>query len=397
MNVAGVHLSSMMATSLYKHLIPSDAEGMQVVSLCVEDNTIRHNFFVDGQLRFSRMSRLRENSTAEDVFRSVRGEVEKTVQYLTSIRIIQGNTKITARIVCADDIQEDISHFGTQLQGGKVSYLATPARELCGKIGVKKAIDSYGRDSTPVVHEMLRMLYVPQLAPLSLIRFYILKMSSVAVCSIVGLWAAFNIATDGLTYLGTYGSYTSENSGLQEEISQLSSNYNQLVSGFVSPPSTIENMRSSVNFLNTINQSQHNPGKLMLFLSKLMQAAPAMEIDSLAWYIASDPGDDKGTFAFASSNKVYEVIRINGKLSENFRPEIGFQQYLNFVAAVNSRSDMQAIADNQPSLVQADGELSGSVDVNTDVQSQLNAFTDDAFSVRLIWDTSVLSDLSATN
>jgi hypothetical protein len=396
MNLAGVHLSSLITGLIYKHIVSSDAEGMQVVSMCVEDNSIRHSFFVDGKLRFSRMSRLRDNSTAEDVFRSVRNEIEKTVQYLTSIRIVQGNTKISAHVVCADDIYEEIYNFCTQAEGGRVSYFADSGRELCVKLGIKKAIDSYGRDSTPVVNEMLRLVFFNQLAPLEQIRYYIAKMTAIIACVALGVWGSFNILNDGISYLGTYGRYTSENGDLQQEIAGLSSNYDELVSGFVSPPSTIENMRASVNFLNVVNRSNFNPGKMMLFVSKLLQVAPALEIDALNWYLTADSEGGPGSFSFVSSDTVFEVLEIRGKLTSNIRPELAFEQYSNFADAVNSRIDMQFIVSVEPSLVQADGELSGSVDRRTDVRSQLNAYTNDEFTAKIVWDPSYLDNLNET-
>lgn len=385
MNVAGVHLGSVLLTGVNAHVI-ADKSGVNVVSLCMNQGFIRHNFYIDGDLRFSRLSRSSESASADEIYRLVRTEIEKTSQYLVSVKLIPNNSKIKVSIVCADDILEAMRETAERTLAERISVVPISARVVGSALGIKKPISEFGRDSSFLVHEMVRSFRFLQLAAFSQIRFYIIEsISSVAILAAL-LWGFYNVTGQGLNAFFSFNQYSAENSQLEIEIAQLSGDYQSLVNEFVQPPSTTENMRASVNVLNHVVNIDVGPGKMLLYLSRQLSAAPAMYINNVTWYVSNDAAGGISELSFANGRQYFEVLEFNGSLSKEIDSEQAFEQYKRIIARIEARPDMQLEILAKPSLVEAGGQLVGKIADDTDLRSQLNAFTDHNFSLRISWD-----------
>ena len=385
-NVSGVHLASMATQSVLK-AITKDTQGVHIVTLVGKSGSLRHNFFIDGHMRFSRLSRVPEDGGPEDMYRAVRTEVEKTSAYLVSIKLVQQTTKFMIHVLCADHLVDGVNEIAARNAGDRFTVSASSARIVGTALGVKNPMEEFGRDSTLVMHETLRTFRISQLAPFADVRYYFALMTSRILSVGVVAWAAFNLLGIGGNALSSFSQYTSANSDLEVSIAQLKENYANQVEGFGVPPSSPNNMRAAVNVLdNAADGRGVGPGKLMLFLSKLLENSRSIQLEEFNWYISNDTAAPTGEYSFANGKKVYEVIEVSGFLDPDVNSEFAYNQYIAFVESIKSRPDMTVVEKVSPSLLEAGGELVVEIDELSDIRSELNAFTNNKFLVAVAWE-----------
>ena len=384
--LAGLHLSSMATQGLLK-VLTETTDGVDVLSVFGKGGEIRHNFFVEGKLRFSRLSRVADNTPADQIIQNIRVEIEKTSAYLVSLKLIRPNAKIKSHLLVPDDMVAEINEAAARAGGDRLSFNATSARLTGIAMGIKKPIEEYGRDASLVMHETLRSIRITQLAPLTEVRDYFSKSFAKVAAAAIVLWGGINLFNIGTNALDIYGNYTVQNASLQISIAQLKENYENQVAGFGVPPSTPANMRSAVNVLENVSDGRDvGPGKLMLYLSRLLENSRAIQLQDFNWYISNSPEERTGSYSFANGRKVYQVVELSGTLDETVDSEFAYNQYSAFIDNVKSRPDMTLTELERPSLVEADGELVVEIDSLADIKSELNAFTNNSFKIALAWE-----------
>ena len=387
MNLAGVHLGSLLTESIFK-IIVNEPTGVNVISVVSQSGSLRHNFYIDGDMRFSRQSRFNEEAPAEDIYRAIRSELEKTVSYLTSVKLLTAATKIKVSFVCSEDMVDNFNDVAAKSESDRYLISAVSARIIGGAIGIKNPIAEYGRDSSLVMHEMLRSVFFNQLAPLNQIRYYLLQSSATLVGTAAILWSIFHLIGTGGDALNTYNNYSSKNGEMRAAIATLKENYENQISGFGTPPSSPTNMRSSVNVLDNAVSTGNGPGRMMLFISSLLTKYPAMKLDSLSWYISNQTDSKSGELSFANGQKAYEVIEVLGTMDENFDAQIAFNQYNDMIAEIQSRSDMSVIEQDVPALIEAGGALNITIDTRKDIKNELNKLNKIGVRFTVAWDSS---------
>ena len=386
MNIAGLHLGSNLVDSIFPH-ITSNKTGVNVTSVALSDGLIRNNFYIDGHLRFSRLSRSGENASAEEIYRMVRVEIDKTSQYLVSIKLIQNNAKINVSMVVADDLVDDLREIAEKQESDRVTAAAYSARVVAGALGLTVAITEFGRDDSLMMHEMLRSFRFQQLAPLSDVRYYVERTVITFLSVAVGVWGISNVGTQSKAMLDAYLQFNADNASTRVEIAQLANDYQSLVDEFVQPPSSSENMRASVNILNHVTDVTIDPGKLLLYLSQRLDDSPSVLITEIEWFVSNERNRAYGgLYAFANGLPYYEILELRGSVSEEIDSEVAFDQYKNFVRSIRNRPDMVVEEIRPPALVEADGNLVVTLDRTTDIRSELNAFNNNDFHILISWD-----------
>ena len=392
--LSGVHLGSVLTSTLLPLLI-EDKSGVVVISICSKNGTIRHNFHIDGHLRFSRQSRFNETAQVETIYQMMRTEIEKTCSYLSSLKLMQPTSKIHSFIIAPEDLVEPINQMSQRHGQDRYNISAMDARQLGQKTGIKKPIEEYGRDSSIVLNELFRGIRFNQLAPFNQIRFHTLKMVSTAVSLVVLVWGLFNFTGIGFNALTAYGDFVDQNTELRVSISRLRENYENQVEGFGVPPSTPVNMRSAVNVLDNVTggTSGSGPGKMMLYLSKLITRYPAIQIDNFHWYISNSAETPTGELSFANGQQVYEVFELEGIIQSLGDAKEAHFQYIEFIEEIQARADMLVIEKVAPSLVEADTELAVTIEGQNNIANELNRFQSDRILLAVAWQPNFLDNL----
>ena len=388
MHVAGVHSLSLLACSLFPKVVDKKS-GVKVLSFVTDEGTARHNFFVDGHLRFSRIGRLGggEQTNAEEVMRSVRGEIDKTAQYLSSIKLVKQGTPIEVYFVCSDDFHTSLQQLAAVSEGERIRVISVSASQLCQKIGIKRPISEYGRDSSAIIHQMLRSVFSPldSLAPVNTVAFSFMRNVVFLACFAVAVWAGTGIVQGVFRMLGGFFSFASDNVELAAEVVSERNEYNRLREQFQTPPSSLKNMEAAVNLLDNSIVERINPGKMMRFVGGLLSDNQFLDVESFDWFLANDPSGEAVPLAFATGLDVYQVVDVQGAVFEGTNPELAVELFGDMIDQIESRPDMSVIISAEPELVERGGRLSGELERATDVRSILNDFSSRDFDIRIIW------------
>ena len=386
MALAGVLPSSLVAATINSKIM-KDTSGCNVVSYMVEDNFIRHCFYVDGHLRFSRVSRVPPDIRAADLYKILRLEVEKTSTYLTSVKILQQNAKIVVHLVCADDLRQTLDQVVAQSDVDRISVRTISAQGLCNSLGIKRQLIEFGRDSSPILHTALRSLYNPlnTMAPFQMVRYSLARLLATLVgCVYVG-WTALVLLGVGLDVWDGYNNYSSKNIDLAVRIEDLRKDYQNQVSLFENPPSSPANMSAAVNTLDGLVKSDYGPGKLLLFTSKLLDEAIFVIPKDLEWYISNETGRETGRLAALSGLPVYNILRVAGVLDPESDPEIGVEQFNRMIRIIRARKDMSVTILRAPRLLESGREITGRLDSEVNVRSLLNTYEENSFEILIAW------------
>ena len=389
MHIAGVHSLSLLSCSLFSQLVPKK-EGIKVISFVADEGTARHNFFVDGHLRFSRIGRLGgSGQNAEEIMRSVRGEIDKTAQYLSSIKLVKQGAPIEVYFVCSDDFHTSLQQLAAVSEGERIRVISVSASQLSQKVGIKRPISEYGRDSSVIVHQMLRSVFSPldSLAPVNTVAFSFMRNVVFIGCLVVAGWAGSGILQSGFRMLNGFFSFASENVNLAAEVASERNEYNRLREQFQTPPSSLKNMEAAVNLLDNSLVERINPGKMMRFVGGLLSDNQFLDVQTFDWFLANDPSGQPAPLAFATGLGVYQVADLQGEVFEDTNPELAVELFREMVEQIESRPDMSVIIIAEPELVETGGRLSGELEQATNVHNILNDFSSRAFNFRIIWNT----------
>ena len=392
MHVAGVHSLSLLSCSLFSQIVGQKKTGVKVLSLVTDEGTARHNFFVDGHLRFSRIGRLGsgEQANVEEVMRSVRSEIDKTAQYLSSIKLVKQGVPIEVYFVCSDDFHASLQQLAAGMEGERIRMISVSSSHLCQKIGIKRPIAEYGRDSSAIVHQMLRSVFSPfdSLAPVNTVAFSFMRNLVFLGCLAVAVWAGTSILQSGFRIINGFFSFASDNVQYEAEVASERAEYNRLREQFQTPPSSLKNMEAAVNLLDNSLVERVNPGKMMRFVGGLLSENQFLDVERFDWFLANDPGGGAAApLAFATGLDVYQVVSLRGEVFADADPEVAIVLFGEMIEEIENRPDMSVIISEEPELVEKGGRLSGELERTTDVRSILNDFSSRRFDFRIIWNT----------
>lgn len=393
-HISSVHLGSMMTDTIIKKA-SADMSGVQVISVLAKGGNVRHCFYIDGQIRFSRQSKINENAAIETVHGMIRAEIDKTCNYLASIKLMQGNAKVTAHVVGPDDLVAPLNEMVAQQGDDRIAIRAISARELGGQLGIDTPVEEFGRDYSLFLNEMLRSVRFNQMAPLAQIRFYLIKTALVTATAAVAVWGALNLSQISFKALTSYGTFVDQNSELTQSIARLKENYDNQVRSFGTPPSTTENMRAAVNVLDNISGDTKGggPGKMMLYLSKTMTRFPAVQIRNMRWYLSNSQEDFTGELSFANGQDLFEVIEITGTLDASDDPKLAMEEYNGFITSISNRADMSITEKAAPSLLEANREIEVTLEGRQDIAGLLNRLESDQINLVVAWQPDFLEKL----
>ncbi|MBF2760584.1 MAG: hypothetical protein ISN28_10015 [Ectothiorhodospiraceae bacterium AqS1] len=385
-NLSGVHLGSLMTDSIMKGL-SSDRSGVQVMTFTTKGGNLRHCFYIDGLLRFSRQSKYNENAPVENVFNNIRAEIDKTCSYLASIKLMQGNAKVNAHVVAPDDLVLPLNELVAQQGEDRIAIKAVSAREIGTQLGIVTPVEEFGRDYSLFLHEMLRSIRFSQMAPVTQIRFYAIKTALQAATAAVVLWGAWSIMGIGYQAATAYGNLAEQNGELAQSIARLKENYDDQVRSFGTPPSTTENMRAAVNVLDNIagDTQGGGPGRMMLYVSKVLARYPSLQVSNMRWYLSNAQDSFTGELSFANGQRLYEVIELQGVLDPGNDAKAAVNEYKGFISSVTSRADMAVSEQDAPALLEANRELEITLEGRQDIRGVLNRLENDRINVVIAW------------
>ncbi|MGI9297474.1 MAG: hypothetical protein ACR2QC_06195 [Gammaproteobacteria bacterium] len=389
--LAGVHMVSHLLSESVLRTIGGDSKGNNLVLTIHERGLLRQTFYVNGHLRFSRVSKITDDS-AEQVGASIKRELERTLQYLNSLKISIGGG-MTVRMISPSTMVGQLRE--SVASGDRIKFEFHDVAQVAGKIGLHTPVETMGRDSSLPLHVMFSSLCLRQIARLQLVSYYFLQMfakTSIAVLFLYGITAYWTPLSD----LKEGYDFQSEAGELEDRANTLKRRYNSEVSGIVGePPSSAENMQAVSELYSVLENINVSPTQLLFFIGQGLRKNSHVEVTAIDWELSNTPlpsGDPDNVVV--SGGDIYQIARLEGNLlaartGETYRDVA--RRARNLVESFRTREDVHVevleIPSESISTENLSGELSGELDVE--------APTTRKFALQIIWKQYDQSGLSA--
>lgn len=278
-NLAGIYTVAQLVPAL----LPADAPPQQLV-ITQTRSGLRQTFFVDRQLRFSRLTPLATGSSQESaVATSI--ETAKMHQYLSSQRLIDRDRPLATRVlvhpaqlaVLRDRCRDSAIlrfEFVDLLQENKRAGLQAPLADSQAEM--------------LFCHLLAKNTPAEQFARSAARRFYRLWQIRFAMRA-----ASIVILTSGLLFAAKFGLDIFGLRDATEQIRQQTrldqQRYDAALQALPQIPLSTANLRALVDRYDGVAKRAQGPGPLVTRLSQSLDAFPGIMIERIEWKIAEQP------------------------------------------------------------------------------------------------------------
>lgn len=332
-----------------------------------------------GQVHFSRVSKISDNS-AEEVAAAVKKELERTIQYLGSLKIAisQG---VNIDFICPANMVGQLRELVKS--SGRIRFNFHDASAIAQMIGLKSALGELGRDSSLSLHLMQSYTWIQQLAKFDHIRYYWMRLAaSVATMAFVayGLWGGLNVALVGLDGV----TVTNQTSQLTIKRDQLQRQYDEEFGQLEDPPSAPQNITAVSETFRVLSQIEIIPSQLIYYFAKGYAQNKLLQLNDMRWYLTGAVQDTEGNAsALVQGEDIYQVLEVTGQ----FLPVQG-ESYIDvadradlLVDSFDKRGDVEVQVLLVPGRELSSEVLGGTLTEDFDI----DAARDRDFHLRIIW------------
>ena len=376
--LAGVSAVSFVVRPLLRRLQVGGGAGNQLLITLHENNLMRQTFYVNGNLRFSRVSKINAE-TAESLASSMKKELERTLQYLTSLKI-SIKDGISVQFVSPSQMVGQLREL--LKSGERIRFVFHDVEDLARKEGLVFTGDT-GKDSSLALHLMFSYFRVSQLAPVSRIQFYWISLFAKIMTTMFLLYGLSVYSLIGVSFSKAYLDYGSVNSKLIDKVEELRINYEREVSGF-KPASSPINMQAVTDTFDAISRIDTSPTRLIYYVAQGLAKNSNIYLENMKWSISNEQtGAGNPSEAPVSGRDLYQILEIEGEFLE-----IQNETYVDVAAratkllkSFEDRTDIHLVPVLVPSKELASDNLQGSLEEGYAV----DAAQERNFIIRFIW------------
>ena len=380
--LTGVHIASQLLSDVVFGAAGGSKKGNTLLMTIHERGVLRQTFYSNGYLRFSRVSKINHES-AELAGSSIKKELERTLQYLGSLKIsVSGG--LTVRVITPSQLVGQLREVVAS--GERIKFVFEDVAQVAQKIGLKTPVEALGRDSSLPLHAMFSTLRINQLAKVNLITYHwtSLVVKTVLIASILYGINAYSTPVQYL-YDGYFG-YTTEVAARQEEAEKLERQYNAEVSSVAGePPSSPENMKAVSDLYNVLEGIRVSPTQLLYYIGQGLRRNPGVQLTGLDWRVSNAPeGEGDENKAIINGEDLYQIAQVRGM----FQPRGGRETYRDvadrsdrLIASFQGRQDIYVEVIEAPAREFSTANLSGDLSSEEDVEAPRSR----EFELRIIW------------
>ena len=378
--LAGVHMVSHLLSDHILRAVGGNSKGNNLLITLHERSLLRQTFYINGHLRFSRVSKV-HSGTVEELSDSVKKELERTLQYLASLKISTANG-VKVRMVAPSNMVGQLRELTPS--GDRVTFDFYDVAQIAEGIGLKSPIELLGADSSLPMHLMFSCVQTGQLAPVRLVTYYWSYLSAQVAVAFLLLYG-INAYFTPLGYLSDGYESASASVELTQTVNSLQRQYDAEVGAVVGePPSSPNNMRAVSSFYTTMEDLLVSPTQLLYFIGQGLRKNPGIQIDKVDWEVSNTPsGGGSIDDTIVRGGDIYQIAEIHGVLlergAENYRDVAARAKRL--IISLSGREDIHVDAVQVPSDTISTENLSGELSTGLDVEAP----TSRQFVLRIIW------------
>ncbi len=335
---------------------------------------LRQCYIDGGRLRFARLERT-VDMTPEALAAFVRSETGRLAQYLSTLRVLPREGPPIQVIVVAPPGQR-AAFERTLVSDTRLSFLTMDQSEAVRRAGVKAAPPAMGAEQI-YLHLAVRRPPREQFARREDRRSYVLWQLRRGLLAAGALGFAGCALYAGASWLDVV-STRSEVGSVQVETRTTQHEYERITSAFPVTQTTTDNLRATVVEFTAIAQQTAPPERALVYLSKVLEDFPLIELDMLQWRVAT--AGARGARAAAASaaptaaaaddaaRTATEILEISGRVGIMRRSDYRAitAEVQRFADALRVDPAFQVQRTQLPFDVTSEGTLSGDIGTAAD-------------------------------
>jgi hypothetical protein len=273
--LAGIYTAAQLGQQLLKKL-GSHHEHCMLVS--IGRNAVRQSFFVQGSLRFSRLSPVPDMAQAE-LAKTCAAESEKIYQYLATQRMIPRDAPLTTLLLVHPSHTADFTEACRNTE--ELHYRIVDLHAVARRTGLK-TLPADSRCEPVFAHLLCQFPPAHQYAPPLAQRYYRLWQVRTGM---VGAGAAVLISC--LLWAGgqvlVAMSLGAESSRLRAQAELDGQHYAQLMQGLPPIPVSTDDLRALIDRYQQLEKHSPDPFDLFVAVSRALDVFPEIEVEKIEW------------------------------------------------------------------------------------------------------------------
>ena len=372
--LAGVYSTPLLAPALAKRL---GARGGRAIVVTLDRAGLRQSFVDQGRLRFARLERTVEMGP-EALAPFVRSEMLRLVTYLTALRALPREGPPVQVMVVAPAGQHRVFEQAL-VSDARLSFHTVDAAQAAKAVGLRHAPEDALAESL-YLHLAVRQRPSEQFARSEDRRSFLLWQLKRGVLAAGALGFAACALFAGATWLDVMAER--DQVALQKREAALAGQeYQRITTGFPVTQTSTDNLRATVVEFRKIAERTASPEPSFIYLSRVLEQFPQMEIDNLIWSVGKsgeqqrDIAGAKPAAAPEAAGEVSEIVEISGRVNATQRSDYRAitAQVQEFAETLRSGAAFQLLRTQLPFDVSSDGTLTG--DIGTSDSGEAPRFT----------------------
>jgi hypothetical protein len=357
---------------LTRHLIkPLSAETGNVLIVTKQpDSGLRETFVRNGQVHFSRLAPISENSPA-DYPRILSAEARKTRRYLHTLRLLPHDQPLSVYALCDSQRLEALK--ASLDENSDISIQGINIMQLAQLLGLENFPDTCLSDTLfcYLLHRHRSTNHYARGQDLRNWRTHLLRQGLRAATWLIAVGA---VTLSGMNVVDSR-LIARESNELKLASTQITSNYQRVRQGLPVTPETAMAMREAISVADRLGAYPVDLGRLFRLVGDGFSAQPGLAMDRFDWFVAAEPGAEKPAVlqqtadeAVSLGDAPYLISRIKGHVGDFNGNYAQAQRMIASLAGQLSGQDGVLMAEvvRKPLNTRADNNLQGGMSVNGD-------------------------------
>jgi hypothetical protein len=368
--LSGVYSVPLLAPALAARL---GVRGGRAFIVTANSTGLRQCYVEEGRLRFARLERTAD--MAQDALAAfVRAETQRLAQYLMTLRALPREGPPVQVLVVAPTAQR-AAFEQTLVSDARLAFHTVVIDEAARKVGIKRLPEGAAGEQL-FLHLTVRHAPKEQFARGEDRRsFFMWRLQRAIVATGVAAFAACFLyaAAQWIDLLGVKSESTDQRRAAQEATQQ----YERITASFPVTQTTTDNLKATVVEFTKIAAQSGTPEPALIYLSRVVEKFPQMEIESVQWRVGKTGARDEAPGAAAaakpapaaqgaaadSAAEVQQIIEVSGRVNatrrSDYRAITG--QVQQFAEALRGDPAWRILRTQLPFDVTSDGTLSGDI------------------------------------
>jgi hypothetical protein len=390
--LAGVYSMALVAPRLAQGIGPKKAP---VLLVTLQQAGLRQSYIDGGRIRFSRLGPLEAADAADPgrVAEAFERETTRVYQYLTAMRIVgRDSGPIDAVLVAPPGEGQRVQAAAPSMPQVRIGVIELG--EAARAIGLRDYPEGSGAEVL-FLHLLAQKAPADQYAGENLRSFYRLRQLRAALVTGGAVVCLFMLGYAGLQ-LVQFFRLEDQVAADRNQVRSAADSYARVTARFPKLPTTIENLRVTMQKWGLLAKRAAPPDRLIVDVSRAVDASPRIEVDRIHWSLAVNPRDriketgparpgagggaqapskPPATAGDAPAGGLYEVAELTGKVmgvrASDYRSiNLTINEFLD---ALRKRPGLEVLQARMPFELGSQTRLSG--DIGTEAPAAVPQFT----------------------